>query len=241
MSQANNVLATTDTLAASRTSLNDNFAALRSCNSGTSAPSGAVEGMLFAKTDTNVLQVYDGASWNTVFPNYATAGGGLLPLTGGTMSGGINMGSQEITNLANASATTSAANKGQVDARILCAPMLISGISATANFICFSMPSAGTISSVKLVSDTTTSGSSAGNKWDFNVRNVTQAENLRSAVKSTNGAEITAEVTYDLGLDQNLSGIASGDVIRLDVTKTGSPTSLTSARIIVCVNYTITT
>lgn len=241
MSQANNVLATSDTLTASRALINDNFAALRSLNAGTSAPSSPVEGMIYAKTDTNVVYCYTGGAWVAIIPDYTAAGGGLLPLTGGTMSGAIAMGSNQITGLAVGSASTDATTKGQVDARVLVGTVLIDGLSATANVPIGVVPQAGTVSKVYLVSDTTTSGSGAGNRWDFNVRNVTQAENLKAADKTTNGAEITLEVAYDLGLDQNLTGLAAGDVLRLTVTKTGAPTSLSSARILVAIHYTVTT
>jgi hypothetical protein len=198
-----------------------------------------VEGQLFAKTDTNVLQIYNGASWVTIIADYTVASGGALPLTGGTMSGSIAMGANQITGLANGTASTDAVNKSQIDALRFVATVLIPGISATANYVLWVAPAACSIVDVKLVTDTTTSGSGAGNRWDFNVRNVTQAENLKASDKTTNGAEITLETNYALGLDQNLTGIAAGDVLRLTVTKTGAPTSLTSARIVACVVYTL--
>ena len=91
MSQTFTTIASTDTLTASRSLINDNFSACRSSFSGTSAPSSPtpVEGQLFAKTDTNVLQIYTGSSWVTVVPDYTVAGGGLIAATGGTMSGAL--------------------------------------------------------------------------------------------------------------------------------------------------------
>ena len=242
MSQTFTVIASTDTLTASRSVINDNFAALRSSNSGTSAPTTPtpVEGMLFAKTDTNVIQVYTGSAWVTVVPDYTVAGGGLIAATGGTMTGALAMGSNAITGLANGSASTDAVNKGQVDGRLFAAPVVVT-ISGTANSLLWIAPAACTISDVLLVSSVATTGSSGSNAWSFNVRNVTQSENLRSASKSTNGAEIGAEVAYALALDQNLTGIAQNDVLRLDVTQTGSPTSLSSARVVAVIRYSVTT
>ena len=221
--------------------LNDNQSAQRSSFSGTTAPTSPtpVEGQLFAKTDTNVLQVYGGASWVTIVPDYTAAGGGLLPLTGGTMSGSIAMGANQITGVANGTAATDAINKQQADALRFSSTVFIDGLAATANHVLWVAPAACTIVDVKLLSGTSTTGSGAGDNYTFNVRNVTQAEDLRSAAKSTNGAEITLEVVYALALDQNLTGIAANDVLRLTVVKTGSPTSLTSARIVAEVIYTL--
>lgn len=242
MSQTFSTIQTTDTISAGRTIKNDNFAALRSSFSGTTAPTSPtpVEGQLFCKTDTNVLQIYTGSAWVTIVPDYTVAGGGLVPLTGGTMSGVLAMGSNAITNLANGSASTDAVNKGQVDARLAAAPVTVS-ITGTANSLVWVAPAACTISDVLLVSSAATSGSNASNNWSFNVRNVTQSENLRSAGKSTNGAEIAAETAYALALDQNLTGIAQNDVLRLDVTQTGSPTSLSAARVVAVIRYSVTT
>lgn len=237
MSQTFTVPAGSDTLATGRTAINDNFAALLSNNAGTSAPSYKVEGTLFAKTDTNVLQVWTGAAWVTIVSDYTVAGGGNLPLTGGTMSGAIAMGANQITGLANGTASTDAVNKSQIDALTLVATVYIDGISATSNHVLWVAPAACTIVDVKLVSGTTTAASDGSNNYTFNVRNVTQAEDLRSSAKSTNGAEITLEVSYPLVLDQNLNGIAAGDVLRLTVVKTGTPTSLSTARIVAVVIY----
>jgi hypothetical protein len=242
MSQTFSTLQTTDTISAGRTIKNDNFAALRSSFSGTSAPTSPtpVEGQLFCKTDTNVLQIYTGSAWVTIIPDYTVGGGGLIATTGGIMSGALAMGSNAITGLGNGSASTDAVNKGQVDARLAAAPVTVS-ITGTANSLLWIAPAACTISDVLLVSSAATSGSNASNNWSFNVRNVTQSENLRSAGKSTNGAEIAAETAYALALDQNLTGIAQNDVLRLDVTQTGSPTSLSAARVVAVIRYSVTT
>lgn len=242
MSQTFTTIGAGDTVTSSRSVINDNFSACRSSFSGTSAPTTPtpVEGQLFAKTDTNVLQVYTGSAWVTIVPDYTVASGGLVPLTGGTMSGALAMGSNAITGLANGSASTDAVNKGQVDGRLFAAAVPVT-ISATGNSLVWIAPAACSISDVLLVSSVATTGSSGSNYYTFNVRNVTQSENLRSAVKSTNGAEIGSETAYALALDQNLTGIAQNDVLRLDVVKTGTPTDLSSARILAVIRYSVTT
>lgn len=84
------------------------------------------------------------------------------------------------------------------------------------------------ITQAYLLSDTATTGSGAGTRWDFQLRNVTAAVNLLSTAKTTNGAEIAANTAYDLTPNQNQT-IAANDVIRLEITKTGSPTDLSAA------------
>ena len=63
------------------------------------------------------------------------------------------------------------------------------------------------------------------------VANLTQTEDLMAAAWNTDdNAEIASEVTADLTINQNLD-IAQGDIIELQIVKTGSPTSLSSARV----------
>jgi hypothetical protein len=89
---------------------------------------------------------------------------------------------------------------------------------------------------VTLVSDTATSGSNGGDNWSFQLRNLTAANNLRATVKSTNGIEIGGDEVYSLDPDQNLK-VSWYDVIELQVTKTGNPTSLAGAEIMVQVEF----
>ena len=112
----------------------------------------------------------------------------------------------------------------------------IPGFNASVNEFIFAAPSACTIANVLLVSDTDTSGSDASNKYDFQVSNVTQSQNLLSAAATTNGAEITQDVVKEITPDQNAS-ITQGDVLKLSITKTGTPTDLSSADVHVIVIY----
>jgi len=132
------------------------------------------------------------------------------------------------------------ATYGGITATTGCSPVYINGIGAgTVNNILFTAPASSfVITDVKIISDTATTASDGSNNYTFQIGNVTAGVNLRSSAKSTNGADIAANTTYSLGLDQNLT-IASGDVLRLVTVKTGAPTSLSSARIIAQVNWQI--
>lgn len=107
----------------------------------------------------------------------------------------------------------------------------IGGLAASDDRFLFVVPpGAATIGQVTIVSDTATVGSDGANNWTFQVRNLTAANDLLSAVKTTNGAEIPADAVYDLGPDQNLSPSAN-DVLELQIVKTLAPTDLTAAEI----------
>ena len=225
-------------------------AAARSCWSGTAAPSSPVAGQLWLDTNTPSttrcnLSIYDGTDWIVMFiidfTNNRVELAGSTQIPAVTLTAAMNAGSQQINSLASGTASTDAVNKGQVDGRIHMTSVSVDGLSATVNIPLIAAPSAIIISDVKIISDTATTGSSAGvTEWGFQVANVTAGNNLKAATKVTSGTEITANTVYALGLDQNLT-LATSDVLRLVVTKTGSPTSLTSAKIQVQVNYKVTT
>jgi hypothetical protein len=114
--------------------------------------------------------------------------------------------------------------------------MYIGGIAATDNKFLFVAPYGVTIQQISIVCDTTTSGSGGSAYYTFQVVNLTVTEDLISAVQSTDGAEITGDLVYDLDPDQNLTLVAN-EVLELQMVKTGSPTSLSSAEIIAVVEY----
>lgn len=178
------------------------------------------------------------AAYVTLFPDITAAGGGLLPLSGGTMTGAIDFGGFDLTNVGNADAAGEATNKGQVDARVHAITVPLGTLSATDNkYLAVVGTGTWTIVDVLIVSETAVT-SDASHLWTFQVRNLTASVDLRSAVKSTNGAAITADTAYALGLDQNL-GPSSGAVLQLQMAKTGSPNPLTEA--IAVVRYTVAT
>lgn len=237
-------LATSDTLAASRAIINANFAALQNLFASGTAPASPVAFQLWLDTSTtpDSMKMRNAANsaWVTILADVTTSGGGLLPTAGGTMTGSISFGGTvKCTNLANGSASADSVNKGQVDAVVHSAVVPLGTISATDNKYLWVASGASTItvSDCLIVSElgVTSSGS---NYWDFQVRNLTASVNLRSAVKSTNGAAITADTAYALGLDQNRTPSA-GAVLQLQMTKTGSPNALTEA--VAVLRYTLAT
>ena len=100
-------------------------------------------------------------------------------------------------------------------------------LTASVNLLVPPLANAGVVKRVTLVSDTTTT-SDGSNNWAFQIRNKTQATNLLSTAANTNGAEITADVVYAVTPDQNAT-VAADDVLELQVTETGTATSLTNA------------
>lgn len=244
------IVAATDLTSTYAATFNLLRAAVRTCWSGTAAPSSPSTWQLWLDTNTPSatrcnLSIYDGTDWIVLFIIDLTNNRVELPastqIPAVTLTAALNAGSFQINSLASGTSSTDAVNKGQVDGRIHMTSVSVDGLSATVNVPLIAAPSAIIISDVKIICDTTTSGSSAGvTEWGFQVANVTAGNNLKAATKVTSGTEITANTTYALGLDQNLT-LATSDVLRLVVTKTGSPTSLTSAKIQVQVNYKVTT
>jgi hypothetical protein len=177
----------------------------------------------------------------TLLANTETSGGGSLPLTGGTMSGAIAMGSQQITGLAAGTASTHAVNKSQVDARERVLTVTIGAVSATSTKLLTVAPSGMVITQAYIVNASTIS-TSATNYWSIQVANQTQGFNMASTAFTTNstgGSAITANTATSLLLNQNLSPTAL-DVINVTLTATGSPTA-TGADAIVVIRYTCTT
>lgn len=235
-------LAAGGVIATDRTTLNTNFAALqRNCISAT-APASPLSGQFWidSSTATEILKIYDGAAWRTLAPDVflAGTGGGLLPTAGGTLTGNLSFGgTAKCTSLAVGSASGDSITYGQVQAIVQSFAVPLGDISATNNkYIFVGGPGTTVINDVGIVSELGVA-SNATDYWTFQVRNVTAALDLRSAVKSTDGAAITADTYYALGLGQNLTPAASA-VLRLQMVKAGSPNTLTDA--VAIVRYTIT-
>lgn len=108
-------------------------------------------------------------------------------------------------------------------------------VNATSTTFLIAAPSAMTVVRFGLWSDTTSSGSSAGaTEYQFQLTNLTGPVNLFSATVGTGttlggvgGGEITANVAYWLLANQN-ADLAASDLLKLVITKVGSPTSLTT-------------
>jgi hypothetical protein len=91
-------------------------------------------------------------------------------------------------------------------------------------------PANMTVQGCTLISDTATTGSDGSHNWAFQIANLDAATTLLAAAQATNDTEITAEVAYAITPDQN-QNIALDDILELQITQTGTPTSLASARI----------
>ena len=95
------------------------------------------------------------------------------------------------------------------------------------------------IDQVSLVSDTAVQASDS-NYYALQVRNLTQSESLLSSplrTRTSNAGAITEDEVFDLSPDQN-QVVDDGDVLELQVSKTGSPANLSAAEIIAVVEYT---
>lgn len=235
-------LLSTGTLSADRATLNANFAALQNLFASGTAPASPVAFQLWLDTSTtpDSLKMRNAANsaWVTILADVTTAGGGLLPTTGGTMTGALSFGgTQKVTNLAAATSAGDAVSKTQIDSAIQVATVPIGTLSASDNKYLFI---AGTgvhvISDVVIVSELGVA-SSGTDYWTFVVQNLTAAVALKAVAKTTNGSALTANAAYAFGLDQNLT-LASGDVLQLQATKTGSPNALTEC--LAVVRYKVT-
>jgi len=87
------------------------------------------------------------------------------------------------------------------------------------------------LTKLSIVSDTATTSSSGSDNWQFDAyKNASTA--LLSSAKTTSGAEIAANTEYDLGtLNATNKYLAVGDTIRIQVTKNGTPTDLSGAKV----------
>ncbi len=117
--------------------------------------------------------------------------------------------------------------------------LTLAGWSATDQRYLFVAPYDCTIDQVWLVSDTAITAHDT-NYYTFQVQNLTAAAALLSSAqttKVTGGTAITADTPYAVSPDQNAT-ISDGDVLELQVTGAGSPTTLATAEIAGVVEYT---
>jgi len=112
----------------------------------------------------------------------------------------------------------------------------IGGLAGSDDRFLFIAPYKCHIVQVMLISDTATSGSNAGNKWSFQVHNLGLGQNLLATAATTNSNEIGADNCWALDPNQNLK-VSQYNVIELQITKTGAPTDLTGAEIMVQVEF----
>ena len=88
------------------------------------------------------------------------------------------------------------------------------------------------LTKLSIVSDTATTSSSGSDNWQFDAYKNASTARLSSA-KTTSGAEIAANTEYNLGtLNATNLYLAAGDTLRIQVTKNGTPTDLSGAKIV---------
>jgi len=105
----------------------------------------------------------------------------------------------------------------------------IGGLAASANFFIACPNENVHLEDVVIISDTATSGSDGSNNYSVQLRNMTGASDLLTTAWDTfNDAEIGADAATIITLDQN-QDVAADDVFEVQITKTGSPTSLSGA------------
>lgn len=241
MSQTDTAFTVNDSLSTITAALVDARLAWRSHFKGPSAPPSPTTGMIWIDDDTPsatvwAVKLYDGTDWIELF-RIDTTNNVVQMATGAALSGALDANAQQINDVADGTAAGDAVNKGQIDGIVQSVVAHVGDLSATDQFFSFAVPANCTIVDAILMSETSTAGSGGGTQWEFNVRNLTASVNLKASNKVTNGAEITADTVYALGLDQNLTPSANA-VLEFQVTKTGSPTSPLNA----CklqLNYTI--
>ena len=115
----------------------------------------------------------------------------------------------------------------------------IDGWNGTDQRYLFVAPYDCRIDQVSLLSDTAVQASDIS-YYTFQVRNLTQSESLMSTPRRTRTVDVGAiseDEVVDLSPDQN-QVLNDGDVLELNVVKTGSPANLSAAEIIAVVEYT---
>lgn len=88
---------------------------------------------------------------------------------------------------------------------------------------------------VVLVSTVATAASDGSNHWGVQIANLTAGNNLFATAPNTNGDELVIATAWSQAVDQNAT-CDPDDVLALTVTKTGSPTSLAAARVLIQVD-----
>lgn len=111
--------------------------------------------------------------------------------------------------------------------------MHIGAFAATADANFFVTPSDRNIDIVGIdLYSAVAIAANATDKWSFQITNVLAAVNLLSAAQSTATYAIVAGVAYPLLLDQNLSTLVGGALLKLTATKGGSAATMTSVYLV---------
>lgn len=156
-------------------------------------------------------------------------------LTSNTATGGDLIGSLSAPAIAPAAVT---GNKASQSLRTNIVVQRIGSILGGDERFLFVAPSSCDVTDVILLSDTGTVGSDGANFWQFQLNNLTQANQLLSIPIVTDGNEIPPDTPYLLKPDQN-SVVALDDVLSLEIVQTGAPTDLSGAEIALQLRYTV--
>lgn len=123
------------------------------------------------------------------------------------------------------------ATKSSTDMKARSFQTRINGVASTVTKIALIAPVNLSISGFSLASSVGTSGSDGSNNYTFQLHNITQTLDLLATAVTTNSNEITANSEFGGAANQN-QNVSSGDVLQVVITKTGTPTDLSSADIV---------
>lgn len=227
-------MASTQSQADARTSLNNGLTRLTNNHIDSTEPGNKVAGMWWMDSSTNQIKVYDGSAWRTI-ATYNVANGNIAFLDDATFTAAVG-------GVSATGASHFTISSQVTDRSVMSVSTRLGAISGSDNRFVWMVPASGTFEVVGcyVVSDTATSGSDGSNNYTFQLANLTEGVDLFSSAKTTNGAELAANARYSLAgtLQYHQKGdLDGGDVLELQVTKTGSPTDLSSAEVAVQIDF----
>lgn len=223
------------TPAADRTKINSALEALRSSFSGSSSPGSPVAGQFFYDVDDQSIWVYNGTIFVKIIPSLTLDTAGLLFAAEAVLTADMSAGSFKITDLGAATEDGDAVRKSQVDSRSRLAVVRVGVLSASANILVFGGMVACEVLQASVLVDTTLAANGT-NYWSFALKNMTEGGTPTLVSADTTAVGITANTTRDLGaISGTYADLAANDVLRLEVTKTGSPANL--SEFVVLIRY----
>lgn len=227
-------------LADSLAPFNTGFTNLTNLHKGDSAPTSPTDGMLWFDTLNNQVKFYDAGNtaWRVIVKDTEAAQGGIAHLDSSTFTAAVGYDGSSA-----ATADDHFPKASQIGGMVFSTTHEITLANASANHFLMAIPVSARyeIVDVYLVSDTATTSSDGTDNWTFQVVNLGEGFDLIATAKTTNGAEIAADTRYAMGVDQNneKADLTGGDVLELQVTKNGTPTDLSSAKVLVQVDYKV--
>ena len=219
----------------SNTRINQGFAELTNLHAGATAPVNIVAGMLWYDTGAEQVKMWDNtnAVWRVIVNDVTAPQGDVAFLSSATFSVPVSgvpaVGPSNFVTLS------------QVQGQTLLASIDVGGLGGDEAHTLLAVPEAGamTVTGCMVVSDTATSGSTAGARWEFELRNVTQGSSLTGSPKGTDTEELASNAAWVVGVTQNNlpADLNAGDVLQVVITQTGSPTDLSAGTITLQLDY----